>query len=180
MAEESETELVQSAMDGNIGSFGKLCEKYYNAMAAVAYSVAGEHQLAEDAAQETFARALVNLKKLKSKEKFGCWLVSICRNVAKDMAKAKARIAGSEDVALLEREAKAEKSDNNESVRQAISRLSAAERELIVLRYYNNMSHGQISEVTGLSGPAINNRLSRARLKIAKYLKNNGFAEVEL
>ena len=74
--------------------------------------------------------------------------------------------------------------DNNEqenqAVKQAIGRLSFSDRELIVLRYYNNMSHEQMSSVLGLSKAAINNRLVRTRKKIARFLKNNGFTEIEL
>ena len=68
----------------------------------------------------------------------------------------------------------------NQAVKQAIGRLSSCERELIVLRYYNNMSHEQMSSVLGLSKAAINNRLVRTRKKIAMFLKNNGFTGIEL
>ena len=173
-----ETELLDLVLSGDIGSFGKLCDRYYNSITAIAYSVLTDHHLAEDAAQETFLRALKNLKKLKSKEKFGPWLAQIFRNVAKDMVKKKLRGIGTENVLPL-----ADVSNNeqeNQAVKQAIGRLSLSERELIVLRYYNNMSHEQMSSVLGLSKAAINNRLVRSRKKIAKHLKNNGFDEIEL
>jgi DNA-directed RNA polymerase specialized sigma24 family protein len=41
-----------------------------------------DHQLAEDAVQEVFARGLVHLRRLKETGKFGPWLGRICRNVA--------------------------------------------------------------------------------------------------
>jgi len=178
VTEKLETELIDSALSGDIGSFGQLCERYYNSMAAVAYSVLADHHLAEDAAQETFTRALGNLKKLKSKEKFCFWLAGICRNVARDMVKAKSRNTGTEK--LLPSADDGGKEDENQAVRQAISKLSLRERELVALRYYNNMSHEQMSSVLGLSKAAINNRLVRVRRKIAKYLQNNGFDEVRI
>ena len=173
-----EAELVDLAISGNIDSFGRLCEKYYNPLAAIAYSVLSDHHLAEDAAQETFARALKNLKKLKSKEKFGPWLVRICRNVAKDMAKAKPKNLNTDN--FLPVTDNSRENCENHAVKQAISSLPLLERELIILRYYNNMSHEQMSSVLGLSKVAINNRLVRTRRKIAEYLKNNGFIEVQL
>lgn len=162
---------------GDIGSFGKLCDRYYNSIVAIAYSVLTDHQLAEDAAQETFLRALTNLKKLRSKKKFGPWLARICRNVAKDMAKKKLRSIETENSLSF---AEGHNEQENEAVKQAIRRLSFSERELIVLRYYNNMSHEQMSSVLGLSKAAINNRLVRSRKKIAKLLKSNGFTGIEL
>jgi DNA-directed RNA polymerase specialized sigma24 family protein len=46
---------------------------------------------------------------------------------------------------------------------------------LIVLRYFDGFSQARISEVLGLSPQAVNGRLVRAKRKIAKYLKRNGF-----
>lgn len=173
-----ETELLNLVLAGDIGSFGKLCDKYYNSIAAIAYSVLADHQLAEDAAQETFLRAFKNLKKLKSKEKFGLWLAQICRNVAKDMFKKK--LKGTDTDTLLFLSDGGNNEHENQAVKQAIGRLSSCERELIILRYYNNMSQEQMSSVLGLSKAAINNRLVRTRKKIATLLKNNGFTGIEL
>ena len=173
-----EAELLDLVLSGDIGSFGKLCDIYYNSIVAIAYSVLTDHHLAEDAAQETFLRALKNLKKLKSKEKFSSWLARICRNVAKDMVKKKLRGIDTENLLPLTDGDNDEQ--ENQAVKQAIGRLSFSERELIVLRYYNDMSHEQMSSVLGLSKAAINNRLVRSRKKIAKHLQNNGFTEIEL
>ena len=170
--------MLDLVLSGDITSFGKLCDRYYNSIVSIAYSVLADHHLAEDAAQETFLRALKNLKKLKSKEKFGPWLARICRNVAKDMVKKKLRDKETKNLLQL---ANCDDSEReNQAVKKAIGRLSFSERELIVLRYYNNMSHEQMSSVLGLSKAAINNRLVRTRKKIAKHLKNNGFIEIEL
>ena len=58
MRERLETDLIEAAASGDIESFGKLCDRYYSVMVAISYSILGDHQLAEDAAQEAFARAL--------------------------------------------------------------------------------------------------------------------------
>lgn len=77
MSEISEINLINAAKSGDIESFGELCERYYSAMVAISYSILSDHQLAEDAAQETFARALINLKKLNNQNKFVPWLAII-------------------------------------------------------------------------------------------------------
>jgi hypothetical protein len=48
--EKSELHLIDAATGGDIESFGELCQRYYAAMTAIAYSVLADHQLAEDAA----------------------------------------------------------------------------------------------------------------------------------
>jgi len=50
----------------------------------------------------------------------------------------------------------------------------------VVLRYYNGLSYEQIASVLGISQATINGRLSRAKRKMAKYLRRNGFPENQL
>jgi RNA polymerase sigma-70 factor (ECF subfamily) len=176
--DKSETRLVKAAVGGDIESFGKLCRQYYAVMVAIGYSVLADHQLAEDAAQESFARALVNLRRLKDETRFAPWLASICRNVSKDMVATKARQISTGDFS------QASRNDNNEEdaavIQRAIEQLPASARELVVLRYYNNLSYEEISSVLGISRATINGRLTRAKRKMAKYLKRNGFPENQL
>ena len=178
MQNDSEKELIEATVNGDIESFGELARRYYAAMTAIAYSVLADHQLAEDAAQESFARGLVNLKNLKSKARFVPWLASICRNIARDMYAAKARQINSKK--LLQA---AEKNDDYETkhlIRQAIEQLPASTKELIVLRYYNGLSYDEIGSVLGISKATINGRLTRAKRKLKKFLKRNGFPENRL
>jgi RNA polymerase sigma-70 factor (ECF subfamily) len=175
---ERERALVEAALGGDIQSFGELCRRYYSAMVAIAYTVLSDHQLAEDAAQESFARALVNLRSLKNKNRFAPWLAAICRNVAKDMVAAKARHVGNEALSHVAQRNDDEGDDR--AVRRAIEQLPDAAKELIVLRYYNNLSYERIASILGISRAAINGRLARAKRKMARYLKQNGFSESQL
>ena len=173
-----ERKLVDSAVGGDIESFGELCRRYYAAMVAIAYSILSDHQLAEDAAQESFARALINLKNLKDKSRFVPWLAAICRNVTKDMVAAKARRIKVEDLSNTD-----QNSNDNESIHaihRAIEQLPAPAKELIVLRYYNSLSYEQIGSVLGISRATINGRILRAKRKMANYLRRNGFPENRL
>jgi RNA polymerase sigma factor (sigma-70 family) len=70
--------------------------------------------------------------------------------------------------------------DNIQMVWRAVERLPASAKEMIILRYYNGLSYEQIGSVLGISKATINGRLTRAKLKIAKYLKRNGFPENRL
>lgn len=167
--------LVEAAVGGNIESFGELCTYYYPSMVAIAYSVLADHQLAEDAAQEAFAKALTNLGKLNKARKFAPWLARICRNTAIDMVRVKARQASSDDFSQLP-DARTDTPDA-EIVRDAIAGLPEHDREVIVLRYYNSLSYEQISAVLGVSKAAINGRLTRAKQKLAEHLNRNGFWE---
>ena len=178
MPDKTETKLVEAAVGGDIESFGKLCRRYYGPMVAIAYSVVSDHQLAEDAAQESFARALVSLRKLKKQTRFAPWLAAICRNVAKDIVATKAKRISTDDFSQA-----AQNNNPDESrrlIRQAIEQLPESGKALIVLRYYNGLSYEEIGSVLGISKGTINGRITRAKRKMAKYLKRNGFPENRL
>ena len=178
MSERTEIHLIEAATGGDIESFGELCRRYYAAMVAVGYCILSDHQLAEDAAQESFAQALVNLRSLKNKNRFAPWLAAICRNVAKDMVAAKAKHISTENVSQVDKVKNTE--GNDRLIRRAVEKLPDSAKELIVLRYYDGLSYEQISSVLGISKASINGRLTRAKRKMAAYLRKNGFPENRL
>ncbi|MHC4395018.1 MAG: RNA polymerase sigma factor [Planctomycetota bacterium] len=178
MAEKPDSVLVEAAIGGDADSFAELCSRYYPAMVAIAHSVLGEKDRAEDAAQQGFANAVGKLGQLKDKSKFGGWLAVICRNAALDMARSDEKFSNVDG--LSEAAADSQQDGLGDGVRDAIGRLSDSAREVIYLRYYEGMSYGRICEVLGLSEQAVNGRLRRAKKKIAEYLKRNGFVEVRL
>ena len=178
MPERSEIHLIEAAAGGDIESFGELCRRYYAAMAAIAYVVLNDHQLAEDAAQESFSRALVRIKSLKERAKFAPWLAAICRNVAKDMVAAKAKQISTEGISQVGQAGN--HGENDRAIRRAIEQLPESAKDLVVLRYYDGLSYEQISSVLGISKASINGRLTRAKRKMADYLRKNGFPENRL
>jgi RNA polymerase sigma factor (sigma-70 family) len=58
---------------------------------------------------------------------------------------------------------------------EVIERLSPRLREVLMLRYFNQMTYEQMSNILGLTEQAINGRLRRAKRKIAVYMKAKGF-----
>jgi RNA polymerase sigma-70 factor (ECF subfamily) len=168
--------LVEAAINGDADSFTELCRRYYPAMVAIAHSVIGDRHLAEDAAQQAFAKAARKLPQLKKRSKFAGWLAVICRNAARDMARTTERVHGDEDLSTIA--AESHQDGPTEAVKEAISRLSASAREVVFLRHYDGMSYEDISAVLGISEQAINGRLRRAKKKMANYLRHRGFGEV--
>lgn len=169
----SETTLVQAAQNGHLESFGALYERYHSSMVALAYSMLADRDLAEDAAQDVFAIACRDIGSLKSKERFAAWLAGICRNVSRQILRANK----GKPVAVVDNPAAQKRDDTEdrrEAIRKAVWSLREPERELIVMRYFDGFSQGQISEVLDISPQAVNGRLIRAKRKIAEYLKRNG------
>jgi len=173
---EPEITLVEAAINGDAESFTELCRRYYPAMVAIAHSVLGDRHLAEDAAQEAFAKAAVKLPQLRRKSRFAGWLAAICRNAAKDMVRRTIGLHVTNELSTVA--GKSDQDDTTEVVREAIGRLSASARELVFLRYYDGLSYEQISSVLGISQQTINGRLRRAKRKMAELLRGKGFVEM--
>ena len=169
----SETKLVQAAQNGHLESFGALYERYHSSMVALAYSMLADRNLADDAAQEVFAIACRDIGSLKSKERFAAWLAGICRNVSRQMLKANKSTPAAPDNDIAARQGD-DMEGRREVIRRAVWQLRPNERELIVLRYYDNLPYEKIAQVLDISVQAVNGRLIRAKRKIAKYLKRNG------
>jgi len=166
--------LVQQALQADPDSFGELCRRYYNSLIAVADSILMDHHLAEDAAQETLATACRQLPRLKKLEQFGPWIMAICRNIAKDMLR---EIHSQRKPIDASRNNKSECQDDGQKavLAEVLQQLPQHLREVIFLRFYNEMSYSQMAKVLGATEQVIDGRLRRAKKKIAAYLKRKGF-----
>jgi len=164
----SDENLVQRALKGDIDSFAELCRRYYPSLQALAYSVLEDRHLAEDAAQEALAAACRRLNSLRKKEAFGVWLGSICRNIARDILHDRQR----QRTLIQDCPASLSKSPelNTSGLKNAIKKLPAALKEVIYLRYAQDLTYQQIASVLGISEEAVNGRLRRGKQKLARYL----------
>jgi RNA polymerase sigma-70 factor (ECF subfamily) len=173
MTQEADEILVRRALAGDAGGFARLCERYYPALVAMAHAVLMDGHLSEDVAQETIAEACRRLRTLRKPERFGPWLGAICRNIAKDAIRDKSRrrqvaqtyVAGDDS-----RDA-----EESAVLAQAVAALPEHLRQVVLLRYSNEMTYEQMSKLLGLSEQAINGRLRRAKRKIAAFMKAKGF-----
>ena len=177
MTEPEDQSLVQRALEADPESFGELCRRYYPSLVAVADSVLLDHHLAEDAAQEALAAACRQLAKLKEPERFGPWIVAICRNVAKDMLRERQRQR--KPVEAWQRDpcdCECKQDDAQGAIlAAALKRLPEHLREVVFLRFYNEMSYRQMAKLFGATEQVVDGRIRRAKKKIAVYLNTVGF-----
>jgi RNA polymerase sigma factor (sigma-70 family) len=180
VTENTDANLVAAALRGDAESFSRLCEQYYPALVAIAYSQLADRGLAEDAAQESLLAAYRDIAKLKTTGHFAGWLAAICRNIAIDMARARAREkhAGVEDCSGVLSPSRHE-DDTVGIVREIILRLEPQMREVIYLKYYSQMGYSRIAQMLGISEEAVNGRLRRARDTIRRELQRRASMETE-
>ena len=178
MDERPDNILVEQAVRGDGDSFTELCRRHYGPMVAIGHAILGDRHLAEDAAQEAFAKAAVHLPELRKVDQFGCWVAAICRNEARSLARTRRTPRNDEEMPVQETSAGPD--ETGEAVKAALSQLPPEARELVFLRFYDGLSYDQISTVLGISEQAINGRLRRAKKQLAEHLRRCGFDEVDL
>lgn len=180
VTENTDANLVAAALKGDAEGFRRLCEQYYPALVAIAYAQLADRDLAEDAAQEALLAAYRDIVRLKQPERFAAWLTAICRNIAIDMAKARAREKHAESVdgGGVVNPSRHE-NDTVTVVREIILRLDPQMRDIVYLKYYSRMSYDRIAQMLGISAEAVNGRLRRARDKVRRELQRRAPTEME-
>lgn len=123
----------------------------------------GDRDAGEDLAQETFARAWQRMPGGLSADEQRAWLRTTSRNLAIDELRRRARrplaAVDHEQLASLTAGAAPEP----DAAREALSRLPAHERFLILLRFEAGFSHAAIAQLFGISEEAARKRAARAR-----------------
>jgi RNA polymerase sigma-70 factor (ECF subfamily) len=168
--EKPDEDLVVAALDGDVDSFVTLCHRYYPPLVAIARVVTSDGHLAEDAAQEALAKACRRLDSLKNPKRFGAWLATICRNEARDILRRRPNIES-----LGERDVPADVPDLEpdsevDAVREVLKSMPSETRELLYLRYRNELSYEAIANLLDISAEAVHGRLRRAKLEVRNHL----------
>jgi RNA polymerase sigma-70 factor, ECF subfamily len=174
----TEAELVEGARNGNVDDFGELYCRYYVAAVGMAYSVAADRHLAEDAAQEAFVVASRELPRLRRPDRFGPWICTIAKRLAGRMARSRRERGVLPDTAAPP--ALNLGQHPSDPVRQAVSDLPDRAREVVVLHYFAGLSHKEVAASLGLSLEAVHGRLVRARRMLADRLQGNGMGDLEI
>ena len=169
--------LVDMYSKGNEKAFDELLNRYQSKLYTYIYFIVRNVTVAEDLFQETFVKAIATIKQGNYAEsgRFGAWLTRIAHNLIIDsfrQDKGENVVSNDEvEVALFN---DAELCDDNietemvneqvmKDVRKLICALPAVQREVVYMRYYQDLSFREIAHVTGVS---INTALGRMRYAI--------------
>jgi RNA polymerase sigma-70 factor, ECF subfamily len=175
-------ELVLRARRGDERAFGLLVERYRRAVYAVAYSVTGRHEDAEDAAQESFLVALQRLEECRSPERFAGWLMTIVRNRSRNLIRRESLretdpvpLSASTRSPTPDRDA--ERSELQAALRDALDALPEVQREIVLLHDLEGWKHREIADRLGLPSGTVRSHLHFARRALREAL--GGQATVE-
>ena len=139
-----------------------------------AYLLCGNETEAQDFVQETFLQAIRSVHRFQGRSAVYTWLHAILLNVVRQAHRDNARLVYDND--LLNREVAAETPSHldaetaSSALRLALQQLSAPHREVIVLRYYENMKIHEMAKHLGVSKGTVKSRLHYAIQELQKFL----------
>jgi RNA polymerase sigma-70 factor, ECF subfamily len=187
LRELTDSDVVQSFLDGDQRSFGELVRRYDNRLINFVYRTVGDRERAQDLVQETFVRVYRHLERFDQSKKFSTWIYTIASNLAKNELRNRSRNPlvlfqalkqnWDADHRPLEWEDTHYKPDDlfrkrhlREKVEEAVAQLPEHHRMVFVLRELEGKTYEEISDITGVNLGTVKSRLNRARNNFAQII----------
>ena len=169
--------LVTLYLEGNNSAFDVLLNRHKDRLFNYIFFIVRSKEVAEDIFQETFVKAIVTLQqgRYTNDGKFAAWITRIAHNLVIDQFRIERNentVSNDEtEVDLLNDARLAEGTVENrmvneqvlKDVRMLVDELPDCQREVVFMRYYQDLSFKDIADITGVS---INTALGRMRYAI--------------
>jgi RNA polymerase sigma-70 factor (ECF subfamily) len=180
--------LIAAAVGGDERAYERLLGKYQKSVYYLIFKMIRNPEDAEDLSQETFAKAFANLQNFDAKFAFSTWLFKIATNASIDFIRRRkmqtlsinAPSGGEDnpnpvlqlkdgnlipDESLLKKQRK-------EYLTLAIEQLPARYRQLVALRYFDELSYEEVAELLKIPLGTVKAQLHRARELLSQALVN--------
>lgn len=174
---ECDEKLISLYVEGCNDAFDVLIDRHKNRLFSYIFHSVKSAELADDIFQETFVKVIMNIRQGKYVEngKFSAWIMRIAHNLIIDHFRQEKsenlQSTDSTEVDLLNRKELSEatvedaliQSQIQTDIHRLIQALPANQREVLVMRYFKNLSFKEIANLTNVS---INTALGRMRYAI--------------
>ena len=184
---ERDSLLVQKAIAGDQKAYSELMSLYWNTIEKILSLKLTSREDVEDLAIATFSKAFDKLESYNNSFAFSTWIQTIANNTLIDFFRKKDQKTVSIDQETENEESKGidvvdsslDPEDNlirkqkNKHIVGMVQRLKPHYRELIILRYLDEMSYAEISEKLDMPLGSVKAKLFRARDLLLQILKSN-------
>lgn len=176
-----EKTAVHKAQKGDQAAFAWLVEAYQGPVYRLALRMGLSPADAEEAAQNAFLAAWRGLPSFRGEAKFSTWLYRLASNAAVDVLRREKKYENQWDIEDLQRpdaapspQEQLERQDTQQAVRAAMAALSAEFRQVLVLRYLQEMSYQEIAQALALPEGTVKSRINRAKGQLKALLAESG------
>ena len=178
-APESDTRLIDRALDGDVQAFGRLAARHQDRLANAMYYVVGNRSDVEDVVQDALVQSYVKLSTFRRKSAFYTWLYRIAFNLATNAKRRRrpsisledtreAMSIGTEDDSPNE---KCEQDERAVQVHTALSSLEPKLRAVLVLRDMQGHSYQTIAQMVDVPIGTVRSRIHRGRMELRRKLE---------
>jgi len=179
--EESDEEIIAGCRRGDSEAFRELFERHKDKVYSIALRYSGDAVVAQDICQDTFLKLFTGLGSFRGESDFSSWLYRLVVNSCFDQHRKVRRLMPLLDEALamiqapdagaLDQIMRAELSGH---LRAVVAKLSGEQRMLLVLRYTQSLSYGEIGRILGTSTGTVASRLNRIHRMLERRLIAKG------
>lgn len=178
-------ELVNLYIKGNNKAFDVLLEKYQQKLFSYILFITKDREISDDIFQETFMKAIITIRngRYTADGRFYNWITRIAHNLIIDSFRSDKNentvSCDNEEYDLLNNQELCDSNIESEiinmqimdDVRKLVDFLPYNQKEIVMMRFYQDMSFKEIAEMTGTS---INTALGRMRYAILNLRKMAG------
>lgn len=171
------TLVTQVAVFGNKRAFDALLRKYQSQVRRFLLGLtAGDSQLADDLAQETFIKAYTNIGKFRGMSSFSTWIMRIAYNTHYDYLRTHHQTEDADTPAVAARSGGTTADCAlGMDILKALATLKSEERTCITLQLIEGQPIDKIASITGMTSGTVKSHLHRGKDKLTTYLKDNGY-----
>ncbi|GAB3230919.1 sigma-70 family RNA polymerase sigma factor [Algoriphagus aestuariicola] len=184
-----DSELIAQYRNGSEAAFDVLVDRYQSKVFTTIYLIVKDQDIAEDLLQDVFVKVVqtIHSDRYSEEGKFQPWLMRIAHNLAIDyFRKAKryptilmedgSNLFNSLQFAESSVEDNRVKEETLEMVKRLIEELPEAQKEVLVMRHYLDLSFQEIADQTGVSINTALGRMRYALIHLRKKMKKINFA----
>ena len=161
-----------SSVDSLARDIEELYRTRYPAFRSGMAGFTGSYESARDIVQEAFARALRDRRQFRGEGSLAAWVWRIAVRVALETRRNGRELS----LADLAAEGSLPPGEHDPELAEALRRLPSRRRLLVFLRYFADLSYGEIAEVCGISEGTVAATLAQARSSLATALTRQGVA----
>lgn len=178
-------DLIRKISEKDLTAFQKLVEHHKAFVYNTSYNLIGNHQQAEETAQDVFLQVYKSASAFRHQSKVSTWLYRITVNRSLNVIRRNRRsrwiksltAEEIEDSRCLEPDKLLEKKEMKDLLKAAVDSLPKKQRTVFILNKYENLSPREIADILGVSSNSVEVRVHRAKInlqkKLASLLKNN-------
>ncbi len=178
MEELSDLQLIEEVRNGKRRAFTELMRRYQQRVYWAARRIVGTHEDADDIAQETFVKAYTALGDFRGESSFFTWVYRIAINLSLNAVRKRQMVSYLKENEIINRifpssddpSREVEFKETQSRLQEAIARLPEKQRAVFVMRYYDEMSYEEISEVMKTSVGGLKANFFHALRKVREYM----------